>query len=170
MKSFFILIIYLFLFFSVTVSADNNQQKTVITIPKYFQATCDAYTGTWTGFMTDPEDLVDPGKVMPITISLYYKNGSIIGQSDSSEHKKIWAQCHNGILSNIFWGNKQACGSFSQQGMLVSRYALVLLLHYESAMAGTDFLVFLQRKNKNYNYPVPKNNEDLLLGPVKTCH
>jgi hypothetical protein len=151
--------------------AYNNSTK-VITLAKYYRATCQDYTGTWQGFMTDPQELFADGGPWPVTLSLFNHGQYIIGQGGGAPVgiKKIWAQCKDGVLSNIFWGEKGACGGFSQQGLLVSKNVLVLELNYESAMIGTKFLLFLKRKNSVYSYQVPTKEKDYQLEKVKSCH
>ncbi|VVC75634.1 hypothetical protein AQUSIP_09240 [Aquicella siphonis] len=167
------------LFWLISGWCGYAQAVSVITLPAYYQAACGDYTGTWQGFMTDPADLFGNGGPWPVTISLYHQDGRIAGSSsavsyaaDSGtiEGKRIWAQCQNGVLKNIFWGKKNACGSFSQDGALVSKNALVLRLNYENAMTGTNFLLFLQRKNNHYDGPVPAQKSDWILDHVNSCH
>jgi hypothetical protein len=159
----------LFIFFMQPSFATESNG---ITLPKYYQANCQAYTGTWQGFMADPQGLFGNGGPWPVVISLYNRDTNIIGQGGGAPvgNKKIWAQCHNGVLSNIFWGNKAACGDFSQKGLLVSKNVLVLELHDENAMTGTNILLFLQRKNNAYLYTIPSNQQDYQLGEIKSCH
>lgn len=157
----------------------DSQQKSTITLSAYYQAACDDYTGTWEGFMSDPTDLFGNGGPWPVTIGMYYQAGRITGKtstvsyagkSGSIETKPLWAQCQNGVLKNIFWGKKSACGSFSQDGELVSKNVLVLRLNYENAMNGTNFLVFLQRKNNQYNGKIPAKQSDWVMDQVESCH
>lgn len=157
----------LFIFSQANASGNAN-----INLPAYSQATCEGYTGTWRGFMTDPSNLFADGGPWPVTVQLYYHNGYIIGTTNSNptNNSRIWAQCNNGVLSNIFWGEKGQCGSFSQQGLLVSQNALVLQLPYENAMNGAQFLTFLQRQNSKYHLPLPSNEASYALGSVQTCH
>jgi|GEM_PF-3243028 hypothetical protein len=159
-----------------TCFADDS---TAVRLNKYYAASCQDYNGTWHGFITDPSDLFSNGGPWPLTISLYNRNNHIIGQSTMIQYsnnggeiskRQIWAECRNGALNNIFWGNKGACGSYSHQGLLVSKNVLVLQLNYESSMTGTQFLVFLTRKNNVYPYPVPKKDEDFMPGSVTSCH
>jgi hypothetical protein len=160
---------FLFIFSLLDTAALAN---TSMTMPSYFQATCQDYTGTWQGFMTDPSQLFADGGPWPVTVDLYQHEGIIIGQTSKTkvvQRKRLWAQCKDGILSHLFWGDKGQCGDFSKQGLLVSKNVLVLSLHYENAMNGTDFLVFLQRKNNTYSHVKPRNSE-LALGKVKSCH
>lgn len=148
-------------------------------VPGYSNAACQDYTGTWRGFITDPTDLFGNGGAWPITISLYQTEGHLIGQSTAVRYadkngslpvKKIWADCKDGVLSQIVWGEKGECGGFSQQGMLVSRNVLMLQLNWESAMAGTTFIAFLQRENAKYPYKIPSGKDAFVYGKRETCH
>lgn len=150
-----------------------------MTVPGYFNAACQDYTGTWRGFITDQTDLFGNGGAWPITVSLYQKDGHIIGRSSAIKYakrdsvllaKKIWADCKDGMLSQIIWGEKGECGSVSQQGMLVSRNVLLLQLNWESAMNSAKFVAFLQRVNSNYSYTVPTNKDAFIYGKRKSCH
>jgi hypothetical protein len=149
-----------------------------IKLDKYYQATCPLYTGTWTGFITNPTNLFGNGGPWPITINLYSNGNHIVGRSSAVDYgkggnipsKPIWAQCQNGILSNIFWGEKGSCGRFSQQGLLVSQNVLILQFNWENAMSGTSFLSFLERKNNSYSDPVPEKKNDFILGGITSCH
>lgn len=163
---------------SQAVHASENNQM-VVTLNKYYAATCQDYSGTWHGIITDPGNLFADGGPWPVTISLHNKDGYIIGQSSMIQYthnggeiskRQIWAECKNGVLDNIFWGNKGACGSVSHQGLLVSKNVLVMQLNYENSMTGTNFLVFLSRKNSAYPYSIPKNIHDFEPGPIKSCH
>jgi hypothetical protein len=58
----------------------------------------------------------------------------------------------------------------SHQGMLVSDNTLVLQLRNENQMNGTDFLVFLQRKNHEFDFPAPKSVAEMMVSQVKSCH
>lgn len=161
--------------FSTTLQATNVNE---IALPKYTGANCQDYTGTWEGFITDPSDLFAKGGPWPVIISLYHKNGYIIGRvnkirtssHDGIEARQIWASCKDGVLSEIFWGNRGTCGSVSQEGMQVSKNVVVLKLHWENAMANADFLTFLKRKNNLYPYPVPQKLHEYSIENIKTCH
>lgn len=162
-----------------TLQSAYASDTNTIQLNKYYAASCQDYTGTWQGWITDPTDLFANGGPWPLTVSLYNKNDRMVGQTSLVKYsnnggeiskRQIWAECKNGVLADIFWGNKGACGSYSQQGLLVSKNVLVLQLNYENSMNGTSFLVFLSRKNNTYSYPVPKNTNDLTPGAIQSCH
>lgn len=163
---------------SIGYSAESQAESNGITLPSYYQASCDAYAGTWQGFITDPSDLYGSGGPWPITVSLAYKNGRVIGVTTPIKYatnanipsKKVWAQCQNGQLSHLFWGEKGACGRFSEEGALVSKNALVLRLDQEGAMSGTQFMVFLQRKNAKFTGVMPAQASDWIVDKVSSCH
>lgn len=155
-------------FFAAAVSAQVPAQ---VLLSKYYAAKCEDYTGTWQGFMTDPQDLFDEGGPWKTKVSLFHKDGFIIGELVSQNKKtKLWAKCHEGILSDIFYGNKNQCGHFSQQGLLFSKNAIVLKLNYENAMNGTEFVVFLERINRHYALAKPKQLSEYALGEIVSCH
>jgi len=143
-------------------------------IPIYLDAQCSDYTGTWEGFATDPSELFKDGGPWPVRLHLFNKGKRIIGRSveikDVIDEREIWANCHRGVLKNIFWGKKGSCGAYSQEGLLVSKNMMILKLHYENAMAGTDMMLILTRKSNNYPYSVPKEDQDFVLGKIRTCH
>lgn len=150
-----------------------------MTLPVYFDANCQDYTGTWQGFVTDPSDLFGNGGAWPITISLYQQNGHVIGQSTAVTYakkdgvipsKKLWADCKKGVLSQIVWGEKGECGAVTQQGMLISRHVLMLQLGWESAMNGATLVAFLQRVNSTYPFAVPTNKDAFVYGKRESCH
>lgn len=170
---FFLLLIFCFPSFA-TETISNP-----LTIAPYYQANCGLVTGTWQGFFTDPTDLYGDGGPWAISMSLLNQNGKIIGKADANNapayvgpavNKRIWADCTNGVLTNIFIGNRDTCGAYSKGGELVSKNLLILFLHTESAMNGTDFLVVLRRVNDQYAFPMPTNADDFNLGTIKTCH
>lgn len=174
MKKVNLVITLIFLFFLTNIASAGS-----ISLQRYFNASCQDYTGTWNGFITDPTDLFGNGGAWPVTVYLYEKNGHIIGRSDSVTYgkkegvitaKKIWANCSDGNLSQIIWGEKGECGGVSQQGMLVSKNTMILQLDWESAMTGTTFVAFLQRVNTKYPYATPTKEEDFLYGKRETCH
>jgi len=144
-----------------------------LTLSKYYHASCEAITGTWQGIYTDPTDLYGNGEPWPIRVNLYYQNGRIIGQANNippSRNSKIWAQCAQGTLQNIFMGNPGQCGAYSKGGELVSKNILVLYLHTENAMNGTDFLAFLKRVNNSYPYSIPSDPAAFEPGQITSCH
>lgn len=156
--------------------ADINSS---IELNKYFQASCVDYTGTWEGFFTDPTDLFGNGGPWPVHVSLYNSGNNIIGQADASKAPSfvskaltgsVWARCLDGQLSNIFLGNKNHCGAFSQTGLLVSKNVLIMQINYQNAMSDAPFLLFLKRINDNYSGTVPQNVNDMQLGSVHSCH
>ncbi len=163
--------VLLALIYTIPIISFAVSQNT-ITFNKYENATCKDYTGTWTGFIVEPK----LAKSWPLDVSLYSSNSKVIGNIDSSSlgmekpHKKIWADCKNGKLTNIFWGDKGGCGGYSQEGFLTDQNALVLKLHYETLNEDTYFLAFLKKENSNYSLPAPTNTKDLEPGIVKTCH
>lgn len=171
MKKYFIILVSMItLSFNTLAFANTNS---TLALNKYYHATCKAITGTWQGFSTDQNDLFGNGGPWPTTVSLFYQNGRVIGQADNippSRKTKIWAQCNKGTLHNIFMGKRGQCGEYSQGGELVSKNVLVLSLHYESAMTGTNFLVFLKRVNNSYPYSIPTNRVAFKPGVVRTCH
>lgn len=162
-------ILWAFICASSAISFAAGQNA--ITFNKYENATCQNYTGTWTGLIVAPKG----AKSWPAAVSLYSTNSKIIGNIDASlelekPHKKIWADCKNGKLANIFWGDKGECGGYSQEAFLIDQNTLILKLHYETKNEDTYFLVFLNKKNANYSLPIPTNAKDLEPGIVKTCH
>lgn len=172
------IMIFLFwiLFLPAFTLADNSSS---IQLSKYYQASCASYTGTWDGFFTDPTDLFGNGGPWPVQVSLYNNSNNIIGQANASKAPSfvskaltgtVWAQCQNGQLSNIFLGNKNQCGAFSQTGLLVSKNVLIMQINYQNAMTGAPFLLVLKRVNNNYSGKIPQNASDMQLGSVESCH
>lgn len=158
---------------SVTVYADSNTQNLII--PKYYQASCQAYTGTWQGFYTDPTDLFGNGGPWPTKVSLYARGNQIIGNvqgyaTDNKKTYKLWATCNNGMLSNIFIDTAKQCGGASKQGSLVSKNVLIMNMHYENATTGTEFLTVLQRINNKYSYPIPTQVSAFGMPKIQSCH
>jgi len=133
----------------------------MITIPLYYQATCNALTGTWQGFMVNPTDLVPSKK--SVTIQLIAKNNRIIGKYNN---QYLYAVCNKGQLSKIFTGPKK-CGRFSNLGGLVANNALVLQVNEQNAMMDWNLLFFLQRVSDNTNFKLPQN---ITIDAVQTCH
>lgn len=179
MKLQFLLMSSLLSILTLKTTYAGQDSQAVVSLNKYYAASCQDYTGTWHGFITDPSSLFSDGGPWPVTISLYNKDDHLIGQSSMIQYtnnggeiskRQLWAECKNGVLDNIFWGNKGACGSYSHQGLLVSKNVLVMQLNYESSMTGTNFLVFLSRKNNAYPYTIPKSANDLVPGTIKSCH
>jgi len=161
----------LVLLYTLPVISCAVSQNTV-TFNKYENATCQDYTGTWTGFIVEPK----LAKSLPLDVSLYSASSKVIGNIDSSSlgmektHNKIWADCKNGKLANIFWGEKGGCGGYAQEGFLTDKNTLILKLHYETLNEDAYYLAFLKKENSNYSLPVPTNAKDLEPGIVKTCH
>lgn len=150
-----------------------------VQLNKYYRANCEDYTGTWQGFVTDPTDLYGNGGPWPVKISLYYADGYVVGKTSPIHYvkkrgvmpvKSIWAVCQNGALSQLFWGEKQACGSYSEEGVLISKNVLVLKLNVENAMAGATLNLFLKRQNKQYLFTKPQTKSEMMLGEIKSCH
>lgn len=172
MKKFFILTLLLIVN-SALVYADSNSQNLII--PKYFQANCQAYTGTWEGYYTDPTDLFGNGETWQTKINLYAHGNQIIGnvQGYASEHQKVyklWATCKDGMLTSIYINNDKPCGGTSKQGSLVSKNVLIMNMHYENAMNGTEFLAIVKRVNDKYSYPIPTDTNAFVMPKVQTCH
>ena len=156
----------IFLNFLTTMAFALDQSS--ITFNKYAGASCQDYTGTWVGFIAEPKS----AQSWPATVSLYYKKDKIVGELDSAaktekSRKLIWADCKNGVLSNIFWGEKGDCGGYSQEGFMTDKNVIVLKLHYETMKEDTYYIAFLNNKNSVYSFPIPK---ELTPGIVKTCH
>lgn len=172
MKKFKILALFL-IGITASVYADTNTQNLII--PKYFQASCQAYTGTWQGFYTDPTDLFGNGGPWPTKISLFVQGNQVIGMvqgyaADNKKVQKLWATCNNGMLSNILVGTSNHCGGTSKQGALVSKNMIIMDMHYENAMTGTEFLTVLKRVNDAYPYPVPTQANAFVMPKIQTCH
>lgn len=151
----------------------------ILSLDKYYQGTCQDYSGTWQGFMTDPTDLFDNGGPWPVTVSLYQQNGKVWGRTSAVKLKgkrvifksnEIWARCSNGKLQDIFWGAKNSCGALSQQGGLISKNVLALKLNWENAMNGASLLLFLQRKNNLTPYDESSHVNAYDPAVIKTCH
>jgi hypothetical protein len=156
------------LFYIISTNTIAANQNAIVTFNKYGAASCQDYTGTWVGFIGEAKS----AKSWPVTLSLYNQNKKIIGNIASTvelekSRKTIWADCKNGNLSNIFWGEKGDCGGYSQEGFLMDKNVLVLKLHYETLKEDTYFIAFLNKKSADYSHPIPK---DLTLGIMKTCH
>mgnify|MGYP007027866177 CR=1 FL=1 len=172
MKFFNVAVIFILGLFSQICFANE------ISFAKYAHARCQDYTGTWEGFITDPHDLFANGGPWPVTVMLFHKNGYLIGHvskvkisaKNSIGSKQIWATCKDGVLDNIFWGNRGDCGSLSKEGLQISKNSLALKLHWENAMANTDFLVFLKKKNQRYPYALPKKLHEYNVQDIKSCH
>lgn len=159
-------IFLLMVLFSSTAFSENK-----LTFAKYSSAMCSDYTGTWTGTLGE----INTGISFPIVINLHNKDNKIIGRINPTAGKfmrdKIWADCKDGNLSNIFWGRKDTCGGYSQEGFLVSKDVMILKVHYESIdNKDTDFVVLLKKKNSDYPYPLPTDPEEYNLGTIRTCH
>jgi hypothetical protein len=149
-----------------------------LTINNYYAATCDAYTGTWQGYLTDPSDLFGNGGPWPVTVQLLAKNNQLSGNTSAIHYaqgnasissRSIYAQCRHGKLTNIFWGELGQCGSLSQQGVLVSRNVLMLQLNYENSMTGATFTTFLTRQNNTYHGRLPSTTQ-YKPESVTSCH
>ena len=155
-----------------TATAEGIQLK------KYYRATCDDYTGTWEGVITDPTDLFGDGGPWPVTMRFTAKDGEVIGESTAIEYaggkgkfarRLIRAHCSNGQLQDIYWGKLSGCGSLSQNGELVSKNMLVLQLNFESAMIGANLYAFLERKN-NTRFIAHKDIQPYDPKAVQSCH
>lgn len=160
----FSMTIFLNFLTTAAFAVDHN----FITFNKYTNASCQDYTGTWVGFLGEPKS----AQFWPATFSFYSQNDKIIGEVDSGARTEksrelIWADCKNGVLSNIFWGEKGDCGGYSQEGFMTDKKVMVLKLHYETIKDDTYYIAFLNKKNSDYSYSVPK---ELTPGIVKTCH
>lgn len=163
--------------FSVMTCAMASEQS--IMLSKYYRASCDDYTGTWQGFVTDPTDLIGNGGPWPITVSLHQENGHLWGRTTAFNGKgekamfkpnEIWARCTDGKLSDIFWGKLTSCGGLSTVGTIVSKNVLVMQLNWENAMTGANLLLFLQRKNKLSPYYEPTHVQAFDPAKVESCH
>jgi hypothetical protein len=171
------LLIGVFLVHSQIVSAQADTVSQV-SFKQYFNATCDQYTGTWQGFITDPTDLFGNGEAWPVTVYLYVKEGQLVGKTSTitskgntiQSTKKLWADCKSGVLTQIIWGEKGECGGVSNQGMLVAKDVLLLQLAWENAMNGTTFYTFLHRQNNQYPFAPPANKAAYHFGDRNTCH
>lgn len=163
-----IVVILLTILFTSTAFSQNENK---ITFTQNISAACSDYNGTWEGTLGE----VNTGTSFPIVINLHNKNNKIIGRINPTAGRfmrdRIWADCKNGNLSNIFWGRKDTCGGYSQEGFLVSKDVMILKVHYESIDSkDTDFVVLLKKKNSNYPYPLPTDPKDYNLGNIRTCH
>jgi hypothetical protein len=166
------MIIGFLLVLSVSVYADTTTQSLVI--PQYFQANCQGLTGTWQGFYTDPTDLFGNGGPWPTKVSLYVQGNQVIGRvrgfaADNKKTEKLWATCNNGMLSNIFVGDANHCGSTSKQGAQVSKNVLIMDWSYQNAMTGTNFLTVLHRVNNKYAYSIPTADSDFAMPKIQSC-
>lgn len=150
-----------------------------IALNKYYQADCQAYTGTWQGFVTDPTDLVGNGGPWSVTVSILQQNGRVWGRTTAFngaakkatfKNNEIWARCTNGQLQDIYWGKLGGCGGLSQQGMLVSKNVLVMQINWENAMNGSNLLLFLERKNNLSPYSEPSHMNAYDPAKVQSCH
>jgi hypothetical protein len=155
--------------------APSTHPADTILLTPYYKAHCADYTGTWQGFFTDPTDLYGNGNAWPITLHLYAAQDRVIGKiaapNTPAANKHLWALCKAGILKDIFFAkNKTACGAFSQQGFLVGSNALVLQLHTENAMNGTDFWAFLHRIDRHPALATPPSVSAMAVAQVTTCH
>ncbi len=133
-----------------------------IKLPAYYTADCEDYTGTWQGFMTNPNDIVPDNA--HVTLQLLSKGNAVVGEYN---HQPFWASCKNGVLNNIFVGEKNHCGKLSQQGLLVSKNALVVAINKQSAMMDWTLLLFLHRTSTNVSFTPPHNTS---LGDIRSCH
>lgn len=167
---------YAIIFMLCTPALASEQ---ILSLDKYFQGTCQDYSGTWQGFMTDPTDLFDNGGPWPVTVSLYQLNGKIWGRTSAVKltgkraifkSNEIWARCNDGKLQDIFWGANNSCGTLSQQGGLISKNVLALRLNWENAMNSASLLLFLQRKNNLTPYYESSHMNAYDPAGVKTCH
>lgn len=156
------------IFLSFLSTPTFSLDQSTVTFKKYSSSSCSDYTGTWVGVVAEPKT----AQSWPATVSLYSQKDKIVGEIDSGaktekSRELIWADCKNGILSNIFWGEKGDCGGYSQEGFMTDKNVMVLKLHYETMKEDTYYIAFLNKKNSDYSHPIPK---EFSPGIVKTCH
>jgi hypothetical protein len=159
-----IIIISLLLVFYPACYAAESQS---LILSKYYQATCEDYTGTWQGMITDPTDLYGNGGPWSIQLSLSFQDGHITGRSAAIQYansssipaKQIWAQCRKGVLSGLQWGKRVSSRQHNQSGLLVSKHVLVLQLRTENAMMNAEMLLFLQRKSSPHSDSFLQNKQ-----------
>lgn len=146
-----------------------------ITLPGWYRAKCSDYTGTWHGFISDPNGLFGDGGPWQVSFYLYEKDNRIVGENSVFRYtptgaefmsRKVYAQCKDGKLSNIYWLDSKNCGSASQQGVLISKNTLALELRYDNAMTGTNMVAYLQRQNSRYPHNTPKS---MTPGSIQRC-
>jgi hypothetical protein len=165
------------LFFSMFITTSYAAQ--LITLPAYFAASCDDYTGSWEGTLTDLNGLFNNDGPWPITVNLHASGNKVWGRTSEiiGKDKKqifpateIWAQVDRQKLVDIFWGKQNQCGMLSQQGALVSKNLLLITINWESPMTGTTLLMILQRKNNLSPYYETEHINSFNTATIQSCH
>lgn len=164
-------LIVVFLLGLLAVSQVFSQNiRPSIRIPLYFSASCHQLTGTWSGTYVDPQSLlVDRA----ITVTMQLNDDRVIGRVTSSGPGNVtaingllWGRCHHGVLSHVFVGSSKQCGHFAPPGGMVAANMIILYFPYENAMAGTDVIAVLHRKNHQYTGKSSIQDKDT----IQTCH
>ena len=120
---------------------------------------CENIEGVYSGFYQDPEHLFPLGNY-PISLTLRYDNGELLGYSDPSKDQTaaricsrefiLFSDCKDSQISNLYFypqGTQCADPETSElkDALVKQGKSLTLVLPYENAMIGTDLIAHLSR-------------------------
>jgi len=139
---------------------------------------CNNLTGIWQGNTYDPSMLFYSGGPWAVTVYVSNRDGKVYGALDPGPVKmqrtlkgKLWAECHQGIVTKtLFLSAKRRCGAYAPTSVLVTPSLLILYLHWENAMIGTNFLLVLHKRTDQLTAKDIHFHTELPAPQFQTCH
>lgn len=151
----------------------------VMQIKPYYADSCKNLSGVWQGNAYDPTGLFGDGGPWPLTLNVSVKQNDLYGEIKGVKNTsvknaltgRIWATCADNAITNlIHMTENNSCGASSPVGVLATPSLLLLYVHWENAMNGTDFLLVLHKKSSTLGQSAIKDLVSKAKPDFKSCH
>ena len=140
---------------------------------------CELLTGLWQGKVYDTSGLFgNKSGGWPVTVDLVNKDGKFYGLIKATNQRRqsplkgrVWADCKQGVLANtVLNAPQQNCGDYAPPSVLVTPKLLLLYVHMENAMIGTNFLLVLNPTHHKLTAGQVKTLTAKPAPTYQTCH
>lgn len=160
--------------------SNTNPVKNFMSITHWYGAknACSYVSGEWKGKAYDTQGLFGDSGPWSVTVRIIDRKGKLFGDIKapnkivhSSLQQRFWADCSNGVITNLQINKPSLkCGDVSPPSVLATAKLLLLYVHYENAMIGTNFLLVLNPVKKHLSKAEIKYLTSVPRPNYKTCH